>query len=261
MGKIKEVTLKETQELEPLLVHNPDYVEEGMKILAEQFPTDSGPLDILAVDSEGSLCVIQLKDNVEDGQLFQGIRYYDWAKSNLAWLSKTSKNIESEQEPRLILVAPAFSDNLKKVAKYTTLNTIEVLSLKEYHGVQLESGDKAVICTDVEIGEAPKSPEIPTIEKKIAYIQSENVRNLLLNILEELKSRNIDVRPIGGRAMTGRYKGKRFLWLSTRQKWFVCDIQDLSGTWLGQSQISTKEAWDKFFNEKASPVIKSLDER
>jgi len=52
------------------------------------------PLDILAVDSEGPLCVIELKDNVEDEQLDQGIRYYDWVKSNIAWLSKTFKIVE-----------------------------------------------------------------------------------------------------------------------------------------------------------------------
>jgi hypothetical protein len=261
MPKIKEVTLKEREELEPLLVNNPDYIEQGLKILAQQFPTDSGPLDILAVDSEGSLCVIELKDNVEDEQLDQGIRYYDWVKSNIAWLSKTFKIVEPEQEPRLILVAPGFSDTLKRVARYTTLNTNEVLSLKEYHGIQFENGDKAVICADVEIGEAPKSPEIPTVEKKIDYIQSENVRKLLLTILQELKDKNIEVRPIGGRAMSGRYRGKRFLHLSTRKQWFVGDVQDLNGTWLGQSQISTKEAWEKFYSEKALPVLKSIDER
>ncbi len=261
MPKIKEITLKEKEELEPLLVNNPDYIEQGMKFLAQQFQTDTGPLDILTVDVEGSLCVIELKDEIEDRQLDQGIKYYDWVKSNIAWLAKTFKDVNPDQEPRLILIAPRFSDALKKVAKYTTLNTDEVLSLKEYRGIQLENGDKAVICTDVEIGEAPTSPEIPTIEKKIEYIQSENIKKLFVNVLEELKSKNIEIRPTGGKGMTGRYKGKRFLWMSPRKQWFVCDVQDLSGTWAGQSRINSNEDWDRFFNNKAIPIMKSIDQR
>lgn len=64
--RIKSVELKELEELEPLLVKNPDLIEEGMKVLARQLQTDIGRLDILAVDSEGALVIIELKDEIDD---------------------------------------------------------------------------------------------------------------------------------------------------------------------------------------------------
>ena len=158
MPKLSPITLRERDELEPLLVKNPDYIEEGLKILAEQLRTDSGPLDILALDGEHSICVIELKDAPEDEQLFQGIRYYDWVKSNIAWLEKSYPDVDADSEPRLILIAPQFSDNLKKVAKYTTLNANQASSLKEYHSFLIDGKERAVICSDVEIGEAQEAP-------------------------------------------------------------------------------------------------------
>jgi RecB family endonuclease NucS len=78
-SKIERVDVSE-KELEDLLVENPDAIEKGMKILGRQIQTDSGPLDILAVDEDGVLTLIELKNEVDDGQLDQGLRYYDWAR-------------------------------------------------------------------------------------------------------------------------------------------------------------------------------------
>jgi RecB family endonuclease NucS len=67
-SKIEEVEVSE-KELENLLVENPEAIERGMKILGRQIQTDTGPLDILAVDEDGVLTLIELKNEVDDGQL------------------------------------------------------------------------------------------------------------------------------------------------------------------------------------------------
>jgi hypothetical protein len=225
-----------------------------MKILARQLDTDTGPLDLLGVDSEHAACVIELKDGPEDEQRFQGIRYYDWVKSNIAWLSKSYKELDTAAEPRLILIAPQFSDNLKRAAKYTTLNQDDLLSLKEYHAFLVDSKEKAVICSDVDVGEAPEAPEIPTIDKKIEYIQSEKVRGALMWAMNDLKTKGTEIRPIKGRGMSGRYKGKRFLRLSTRQQWFVARAQNLEGNWSPQYQIDSEEDWKAFWDKEAKSL-------
>jgi len=75
--EVQRAQVKDEKELESLLVDDLDELEEGMRFLGRQIATDSGSLDILAVDKEGMLVVIELKVRERDEQLFQGIRYFD----------------------------------------------------------------------------------------------------------------------------------------------------------------------------------------
>jgi len=90
MIKVKPIDLKERDELEPLLVANPDVIEQGLQIVCHQLMTDSGPLDILAVDDEGTLVIIELKNEAAEGHLDQALRYYDWCRQNISWISKAT---------------------------------------------------------------------------------------------------------------------------------------------------------------------------
>jgi RecB family endonuclease NucS len=66
------IVLQPTQvserELEEFVVKNPDAIEEGFKILSRQWPTDSGPLDILGADAEGTIVIIELNAKEDDAQ-------------------------------------------------------------------------------------------------------------------------------------------------------------------------------------------------
>ena len=94
MIKVKPIDLKERDELEPLLVANPDVIEQGLQIISHQLMTDSGPLDILAVDSEGTLIIIELKNEATESHLDQALRYYDWCRQNISWISKAYSSNE-----------------------------------------------------------------------------------------------------------------------------------------------------------------------
>ena len=48
-------------EFEELLVRNPDMLESSLKLVGRQTPTQTGWLDLLAVDSDGRLVVYELK--------------------------------------------------------------------------------------------------------------------------------------------------------------------------------------------------------
>ncbi len=71
--------LQERADLERLLRDQPDVLEEGLFILAEEFGNWEGSnrrIDLLALDSEGQLTVVELK-RTESGEHMdlQAIRY------------------------------------------------------------------------------------------------------------------------------------------------------------------------------------------
>jgi hypothetical protein len=255
-SKIEEVEVSE-KELENLLVENPEAIERGMKILGRQIQTDTGPLDILAVDEDGVLTLIELKNEVDDGQLDQGLRYYDWVRTNIQWISRSFKEVDAEELPRLILIAPAFSENLRRIAKYVNVN----LDLIEYHVIQLPDGKRGVLCHRIEIGGPPEPPVVPTREGNIKRIENEKVRQLCEECLKELENRGIEIRPIQNYWFSIWYKGKRFMYIGCKKKFFVCEIQKPDGSWTRRIRISTKEMWEKIFNNEVIPTISKIESK
>lgn len=55
--RLSEV-IKEEWELENILAKDPSIIEEGLNLVAKQYSTPVGTIDLLCVDSEDSLVVI-----------------------------------------------------------------------------------------------------------------------------------------------------------------------------------------------------------
>jgi Holliday junction resolvase-like predicted endonuclease len=252
--KIEEVEVEE-KELEDLLVEDPEAIERGMKILGRQIQIDSGPLDVLAVDEDGALTLVELKSKIDDGQLDQGLRYYDWVRSNIQWTSRNFKEVDAEEEPRLILIAPAFSENLRRIAKYVDVN----LDLIEYRVIHLPDGKRGVLCHRLEIGGPPEPPVVPTREGNIKRIENEEVRQLCAECVKELENKGIEIRPLQGWRFSIWYKGKRFMRLRCKKKFFVCEIQKPDGLWTRRIRITTKKEWEKVFNNEVMPTINKIE--
>jgi len=258
MIKVKAVSVREKEELEPLLVANPDIIEDGLKIIAHQHPTDSGPLDILAVDSDGTLVVIELKNEASDGHLDQGLRYYDWCRQNISWIANaysTKTKINAEVTPRLMLVAPAFTETVKRIAKYVDAE----LDLIEYHAFENEKGERGLICAAIDYGQAPVPPEIPSIEKKMEYFQSENVKELFQSVLEELTGKQVEVKPIHGLWISLWYRGKRFMYMAPKRNFFVVKVLKSDGNWIERIRVSTQKEWDQTFQIHVEKYMQYLD--
>ena len=160
--KIKSYTgeIEERNKLEPMLVENPYVIEESLRVVTHQQQTDTGPLDILGVDADGTLVVIELKNEAAEGHLDQGLRYYDWCRQNIAWISQAFKehHINNEVLPRLILVAPSFTETVRQIAKYVAIGV--ELKLCEYQAVENEKGEMALICREVDFGEPAERPAL-----------------------------------------------------------------------------------------------------
>lgn len=258
MIKVKAVSVREKEELEPLLIANPDIIEDGLKIVAHQHPTDSGPLDILAVDSDGTLVVIELKNEAADGHLDQGLRYYDWCRQNISWIASAysgKTKINPDTTPRLMLIAPTFTETVKRIAKYVDAE----LDLIEYHAFENEKGEQGLICTTIDYGEAPVPPEIPSIEKKMEYFQAEKVKDLFRSVLDELGRRQVEVKPIHGLWISFRYRGKRFMYMAPKRNFFAAEVLKTDGNWTGRIRVSTKKEWDQTFQRHVEKYMQYLD--
>ena len=258
MLKVKPISLREKEELEPILIKNPNAIEEGLKILAHQHPTDSGPLDILAVDSDGAIVVIELKSQPAEGHLDQGLRYYDWCRQNVSWIVaayNSKENINPDLTPRLMLIAPSFTETVFRIAKYV----VTELELIEYHAFADEHGNKGLICKSLDYGQPPVPPEIPSIEKKLEYFQTEKVKELLKNVLDKLAEENVEIKPISGLWISFWYKGKRFMYMSPKRNFFVIEVLDPDGSWCDRMRVATKKEWDKVYQDHVFKYMEYLE--
>jgi RecB family endonuclease NucS len=94
--------LKNEQQLEYLLKKDPEQIEKGLKIIANQVVTPKGKIDLLCVDEERVLTVVELKLDQDDDQLKQAINYYDWVFENMDWIRSTYPkfNISDDYRPK-----------------------------------------------------------------------------------------------------------------------------------------------------------------
>jgi len=256
--KVKSVSLKETEELEPILIEHPDIIEDGLVVLAHQHPTDSGPLDILAADSDGTLGVIELKNEADEGHLDQGLRYYDWCRQNISWIASayaSKAKIVAENSPRLMLIAPSFTETVHRIAKYVEVE----LELIEYHAFKNEKGERGVICNSIDFGQASMPPEIPSIEKAIDYFQSDKVRKLFKEVLAELGSEQVEPKPISWGWISFWYKGKRFMYAGPRRNFFAVEILKTDNNWSKRIRVSTRKEWEETRQRYVEKYLKYLD--
>ena len=76
---LKDAKVASEAELEEILNNNSDMIEEGFRMLRTQKRTTpyGKRLDLLGVDSNGTLTVVELKVREDDNQLPQAIEYFD----------------------------------------------------------------------------------------------------------------------------------------------------------------------------------------
>jgi len=258
MLKVNPISLSEREELEPILVKNPSVIEAGLKVLAHQHQTDSGPLDILAVDAEGTLVVIELKSQPSEGHLDQGLRYYDWCRKNISWISSAysnKANVNPDLPPRLLLIAPSFTETVSRIAKYVDVE----LELIEYHAFEDENGKKGLICKSIDYGQPPVPPEIPSLEKKMEYFHLEKVKQLFKAVLDELAEKEVEIKPISGLWISFWYKNKRFMYMSPKRQFFIVEVLAPDGDWCDRMRVKTKKEWENTFKEYISKYMEYLD--
>ena len=99
-------------------------LEDGLYAIDESIPCEPfGFIDLVAMDSRDRLCIINVDVAQNNESLLRGIACFDWMVRNSQIVRRMYKGraINFSAQPRLFLVAPAFSPLLKCVAQRSTI--------------------------------------------------------------------------------------------------------------------------------------------
>jgi hypothetical protein len=257
MPNIKRIEIRDERELESILCDDISSLEDGLNIIQRQFPTESGPIDILAIDSDMNMVIIELKINESDVMLMQALRYYDYCIQNSDRIKSlySDKIKELSGDVRIILVAPEFSQTLRKAVKYIEPQ----LDLKEYDYLEI-NGLKGLYCKAIEIEPVKEIPRRRSTEDHLNYIQSDRIREVCKNAIERIKSfdkENIEVRAV--KYYIGfQYRGRLFARIKTKQNYFYL-MGVAQGEWeLEKTKISKDSDVKDEFIKKLCELFENL---
>jgi hypothetical protein len=117
---IEQIKLGNHRELEEMLTTEIAQIEDGLVVIANHVPiNDKATLDILCRDENGQLVVLQLSVSEDDTMFLHGIQSLDYVDKFKSFLKATYKEqkINDKEKPRLILIAPHFSDAIRNAAE------------------------------------------------------------------------------------------------------------------------------------------------
>ena len=154
-----------------------------------------------------------------------------------------------------MLIAPSFTETVRRIAKYVNAE----LELIEFHAFQNEKSERGLICSSIDFGQAPVPPEIPSIEKKMEYFQSEKVKELFQEVLVELGTKQVEVKPIHDLWISFWYRGKRFMYAAPKRNFFVVEVLKTEGDWSSRIRISTRKDWEQTFQKYVQKYLHYLD--
>lgn len=118
---IGKISVESKQELEQMITKEIDKIEKGLTVVCSHVPIDDNTtLDILCHDNDGQLVILQLNVNEDDNMLLRGIQSLDYVDKLKSFLKATYNKykINEKKKPRLILVAPSFSETLCHAIEY-----------------------------------------------------------------------------------------------------------------------------------------------
>ena len=142
---IEQIKLGSHRELEDMLTNEITQIEEDLVMIANRVPVnEKATLDILCRDDNGQLVVLQLSVSEDDTMFLHGIQSLDYVDKFKSFLKATYKEqkINDKEKPRLILIAPSFSDAIRNAAEgmkglRVDLYEWEYLKLGDQKGLRL----------------------------------------------------------------------------------------------------------------------------
>ena len=115
-------------------------LEEGLRTVDARIPCQPcGEIDVLAVDRASKLTIIDFDTTVNDGLLLRGLGHVDWIVRNAPSVQRMCPvhGVDFSLSPRLILLAPQFSPQLRRVMRQLTRPQIQWV---RYHAVATPTG-------------------------------------------------------------------------------------------------------------------------
>lgn len=129
-----------------MITDDVNMVEKDLTLICNNVQiNDRTTLDVLCHDDNGQLVIVQLSVSEDDLMILHGIQSLDYVNKFKSFLKATySKHkIDDKEDPRLILIAPSFSDALKRAVENMKgmridLYEWEYLKLGDHKGLRLQ---------------------------------------------------------------------------------------------------------------------------
>ncbi|MEM3463288.1 MAG: endonuclease NucS [Candidatus Bathyarchaeia archaeon] len=143
---IEKLTIGSHHELEQMIANEINLIEKDLTVICSDVPVgEKTTLDILCHDSNGQLVIVQLSVQEDDVMLLRGLQSFDFVDKFKAFLKATynKHKIDDKEKPRLILIAPSFSDAVKRAVESMKgiridLYEWEYLKLGDHKGLRLQ---------------------------------------------------------------------------------------------------------------------------
>lgn len=155
---VRPLAVTDREELASLVEANLPALEPGLSLLDRRFPAGEAPVDLLALDTRGRLVLCMVGSGSDFAVLVQALEAYGWCREHEALMGRLFPvaRIDTAVPPRLYLLAPRFSDGLRRMARY--LGTLSPV-LVECRGLEV-NGVRAICFEPVE-GKPLQEPSEP----------------------------------------------------------------------------------------------------
>lgn len=120
---LKRVESFSEKEIKDLIVENYKMLDENLELIGGDLGTRGERIwDLIGIDKGKRLVLIDIELRYADRMLYQIVNHLDWAWVHMENITKMypSYSIDSDQLPRVIIIAPSYSLFFKKSITYLT---------------------------------------------------------------------------------------------------------------------------------------------
>ncbi|MCX6767119.1 MAG: hypothetical protein NTY90_00085 [Candidatus Micrarchaeota archaeon] len=255
---LKKIESFEEKQLEDTLEKDISKLKSDLKLLERQAPAYGNlAIDLLAVDGEGTVTVIELKNQESDESLVQLLDYLFFATNNLdhiknKYASKAKVNVQAGVYG--ILVAPSFSDRLKR-AIAELKDAGETIELRRASYLQID-GKRDFLCELEPLPSAEVSIAL-TSDDVLNQIKSEKIRKIAEAACEKIRALDSNIKEKGTKYGSNfTYADRRVVKISPGSKCFYLEL-GAAGNY-NYDTIRDKAAFASFFKKitKAYEALK-----
>jgi len=184
----RKLEVKDIGDLEKLVAENMEGVEPGLKVVDSRLLLGQAAIDLVGLDSRGSLALIALDFTADEGLLLRVMDAYSWCLEFPDTLRRLypMAQISTSRPPRILFIAERLTDSFLRRIKQLSFLEIDCL---EFRHLEV-NGESVVFFDHVErlrkaAAESPVEAAAPTqvvrpatraIEPRVEPVKSEVVR-------------------------------------------------------------------------------------
>jgi len=177
-----------------LLANGLGSLERGLQAVRKNVVTPAGNIDILAVDMVGRIVIVEVCDSSNEDILFRAIDHFDWALSEMYNLKEKldSYNIDPTLAPRILILAPSFTEKFVKRASYLNPNFIDIYEFQ----IKESMGTKKIYFRPFSFINHKRwvlDLKTKSLDDHFNYIENMELRETLRNFIIELQSLRHDL--------------------------------------------------------------------